>query len=313
MTTTLTELPDVALLLARGPQAVDLLQAQFTQELRDWPDGSARMAAMCTPQGRVLSDFLLWRESDGSIAMLLQRELQQTVAKRLRMFILRLRCTVEEPAAPRRVHGLLEPAGSPALLPELATEPWQVLTRPGLTCLRLPDAAGLRRTLLVESGERADSAAPWPAALAGSPAGRVQDWLLAGVRSGIAHVGSATSERFVPQMLNYDLLGLVDFQKGCYPGQEVVARTQYRGHVKRRLFRVLGAVPMAAGDEIYASADASQPCGMVVNSAPAGDGGWEALAELRMQALEQGELRLRGADGAPLRVGTLPYALPAEA
>ncbi len=308
MTATLTELPDVALLLARGPQAVDLLQAQFTQELRDWPDGSARMAAMCTPQGRVLSDFLLWREGDGTIAMLLQRELQQPIAKRLRMFILRLRCTVEEPAAPRRVRGLLEPAGSPALLPELAAGPWQVLARPGLTCLRLPDAAGLRRTLLVES---ADSAAPLPAALAGCPAGRVQDWLLAGVRSGIAHVGSATSERFVPQMLNYDLLGLVDFKKGCYPGQEVVARTQYRGQVKRRLFRVLGAVPMAAGDEIYASADASQPCGMVVNAAPAEDGGWEALAELRLQA--QGELRLRGADGEPLRLGTLPYALPAEA
>ena len=313
MTATLTELPDVALLLARGPQAVDLLQAQFTQELRDWPDGSARMAAMCTPQGRVLSDFLLWRESDGSIAMLLQRELQQPIARRLRMFILRLRCTVEEPATPRRVFGLLEPAGSPPRLPELAAEPWQVLARPGLTWLRLPDAAGMRRTLLVESAGSAESTGPLPAALAGWPAGRVQDWLLAGVRSGIAHVGSATSERFVPQMLNYDLLGLVDFKKGCYPGQEVVARTQYRGQVKRRLFRVLGAVPMAAGDEIYANADAGQPCGMVVNAAPAEDGGWEALAELRMQALEQGELRLRGADGAPLRVATLPYALPTEA
>ncbi len=308
---TLTELPAAGVLLAQGPQAVDLLHAQLTQDLRDWPEGSARMAAMCTPQGRMLADFLLWRESDGAIALLLDAALLEATLKRLRMFILRLKCSLEDASAQRRVFGLLEPLEAVAGSLPASLGVWQLRHDAGVTGIRLPDAPGLRRTLLVAHGE------PGLAALrarhAGLAAGSEQDWQLAEIRAGIGHVGAATTQRFVPQMLNYEALGAIDFHKGCYPGQEVVARTQYRGAVKRRTFPVRGAQPMAAGDEVFSTDDPAQPCGMIVGAAPAGDGRWEALAELKLSALEHGELRLRGADGAPLQAGELPYALPAEA
>ena len=308
---TLTELSAAGVLLAQGPQAVDLLHAQLTQDLRDWPDGSARMAAMCTPQGRMLADFLLWREPDGSIALLLDAALLEPTLKRLRMFILRLKCSLQDASAQRRVFGLLEPSEAAVGSPRASLGVWQLRHDADVTEIRLPDAPGLRRMLLVAHGEA--GLAELRSRAAGLAAGSDEDWQLAEIRAGIGHVGAATTQRFVPQMLNYEALGAIDFHKGCYPGQEVVARTQYRGAVKRRTFPVRSEQPMAAGDEVFSTDDPEQPCGMIVGAAPAGGGRWEALAELKLSALEHGELRLRGADGAPLQRGELPYALPVEA
>ena len=303
MRATLVELPGAGVMLARGPQAVDLLHAQLTQELRDWPEATARMAALCTPQGRMLADLLLWREPDGAIAMLLDAELLEPTLKRLRMFILRLQCSLEDARASHRVFGLLEPMAEG----DNARDTWQVRHDGGLTRLRLPDAPGMRRTLL---GARDDQGmASLPALERGSEA----DWKLAEIRAGIGHVGSATVQQFVPQMLNYEVLGAVDFHKGCYPGQEVVARTQYRGSVKRRTFRLLAAAPMQPGAEIFSSEDPGQPCGVVVACAPAESPAWEALAELKLAATHAGTLHLGAADGPRLELGSLPYALPAEA
>ena len=308
---TLIELPAAGVLLAQGPQAVDLLHAQLTQDLRNWPDGSARMAAMCTPQGRMLADFLLWREADGSIALLLDATVLEATLKRLRMFILRLQCSLRDASAQRRVFGLLEPSEAAIDSPRASLAMWQLRHDAGVTEIRLPDAPGLRRVLLVAHGEA--GLAELRSRHAGLAAAGEWDWKLAEIRAGIGHVGAATTQRFVPQMLNYEALGAIDFHKGCYPGQEVVARTQYRGAVKRRTFPVRSEQPMAAGDEVFSTDDPEQPCGMIVGAAPAGGGRWEALAELKLSALEHGELRLRGADGAPLQRGELPYALPVEA
>ncbi len=303
---TLTELPDLGLLLARGPQAVDLLHAQLTQNLRDWPAETARPAALCTPQGRVLSDFLLWREDEQGIALLLRNELLAPMLQRLRMYILRLRCTVEDGSAQHRVHGLLEDAQAASAAP-VALQVWQVRQAHDCCWIRLPDAPGLRRILVVCHGA-GDVGALLPGVARGEP----QGWELAAIRAGVAPIGSATSGKLVPQMLNYEAIGAVDFHKGCYPGQEVIARTQFRGTIKRRLFRIVGELPMAAGDEVFGSSDPAQPCGMVVHAAQAAPEQWEALAELKLDALQQGTLHLRAADGAQLLPATLPYALPPQ-
>jgi folate-binding protein YgfZ len=306
MPSSLIELPGAGLMLAHGPQAVDLLHAQLTQELRDWPAATARMAALCTPQGRMLADFLLWREADGGVAMLLDAELLEPTLKRLRMFILRLKCTLDDARGQRRVYGLLEDAEAVCLLPGGELPVWGTRTDGEVTAIRLPDAPGQRRTLLV-AAQALDAWEP----VAGLARATQDAWRLAELRAGIGHIGPATVQQFVPQMLNYELLGAVDFHKGCYPGQEIVARTQYRGSIKRRTFAVRGDQAMRAGDEVFSAADPGQPCGLVVGAAPSPEGGWEGLAELKLEAAAQAALHLGAATGPQLRLGSLPYELPA--
>ena len=314
MPVTLTPLSHLSVLLAHGPQAADLLQAQFTQEVRHWPADTARMAAFCTPQGRMLADFLLWKTSAGDIAMALDSSLADATLRRLRMFILRLHCKVDDASAEQTLYGVLQsPDEDDVLGPDAwscPAEPWSVQRREGIVLIRLPDAPGTRRLLLVSEspfglrdieGLRTQIAE-----------GTKEEWMLAEVRAGIGHVTEATTQQFVPQMLNYEALGAVDFKKGCYPGQEIVARTQYRGTIKRRTYRLVGPGPLAAGDEIFQSDDPTQPCGMVVAAAPT-TRDWEALAELKIAATATpGTLHARSIDGPALSLATLPYALPPQ-
>jgi tRNA-modifying protein YgfZ len=136
-----------------------------------------------------------------------------------------------------------------------------------------------------------------------------QAWRWLEVRSGLARVVAVTSEQFVPQMLNLELLGGVDFQKGCYPGQEVVARSQYRGTLKRRTYLMNSAGALSDGQEVFHSADPGQPAGVVVLAASLPGGPHAALVELKMAALEGGELR---AGGVLLSPAALPYSLAAK-
>jgi hypothetical protein len=113
-------------------------------------------------------------------------------------------------------------------------------------------------------------------------------------------------------MINFELLGGVNFKKGCYPGQEIVARSQYLGKLKRRT--VLASVDealAAPGDEVFAVADPEQPCGMVVNAAANGAGGLDMLVEMKLAAIDSGQVRLGSASGAALRCLPMPYALDA--
>jgi hypothetical protein len=123
---------------------------------------------------------------------------------------------------------------------------------------------------------------------------------------------AATSERFVPQMINFELVGGVNFQKGCYPGQEVVARSQYRGTLKRRGFVVSGSAPMTPGQDIFHSADREQPAGVVALAGTLDGGCHQGLVELKLQSVGDGTLHLGDPDGPLLHLGTLPYALPQD-
>jgi folate-binding protein YgfZ len=137
-------------------------------------------------------------------------------------------------------------------------------------------------------------------------------WQWSEVQSGIAMVSAPIVEAFVPQMLNYESVGGVNFKKGCYPGQEVVARSQFRGTLKRRTFLVHGDTEMAAGQEVFHSSDTEQACGTVAQAAGAPAGGFDALVSMLTSAAESGELRLASAQGPLLTLGHLPYALLAD-
>ena len=222
--------------------------------------------------------------------------------KRLAMFVLRAKCRLSDASEEIALSGVAGPAATAML--DGATI-WQRRQHAGASAIRLPDVAGLQRVLL---------AAPVAAEIdvGAAPAMTVDTWRWLEVQSGIVTIEAATVDRFVPQMVNFELVGGVDFQKGCYPGQEVVARSQYRGTTKRRtLLFDCDSVP-AAGDDVFAAGDSKEPAGTVANAAPHPEHrGGSALVEVRLAALGS-DLRLGGADGPQLRQRPLPYPVPLD-
>ena len=142
-------------------------------------------------------------------------------------------------------------------------------------------------------------------------------WTLGDIQAGVPQITPATQEKFVPQMINFELIGGVNFKKGCYPGQEIVARSQYLGKPKRRM--VLATVEgdpslLQAGLEIFSSDDPEQPCGMIVNAARTADGSVSCLVEIKLAAQDSGAIHAGSANGPLLHFHSLPYSLaePAE-
>ena len=169
-----------------------------------------------------------------------------------------------------------------------------------MTAIRLPDAAGVPRALLVCDAATASVALP-------AVDLSVDAWHWLDVQSGIVTIEAGTVDRFVPQMVNFELVGGVDFQKGCYPGQEVVARSQYRGTTKRRTLLFDIDVPASIGQDVYSTATPGEAAGVVASAAsrPNAQGG-SALVEIRLAALD-GELHLGALDGPVLRRVDMPY------
>jgi folate-binding protein YgfZ len=279
-------LVDWGVIRAGGAEAAKFLHGQLTQDIEHLSEGEARLAGYCSAKGRLLATFVVWRESAGDILLACSADVLPAVLKRLQMFVLRARCKLSDASAELPVWGLAGPAAESAGL------------------IRLPaavvDAATVPRALHV--GGDVPSAAPLD----------IDAWRWLEVHSGVARIVAATSEQFVPQMVNLELVGGVNFQKGCYPGQEIVARSQYRGTLKRRGQVMHGTEPLQPGTEIFHSADADQPAGMVVLA-----GQWQgqhaALVEVKIAALHTGTLHAGSASGPLLVPQALPYALPAEA
>jgi tRNA-modifying protein YgfZ len=178
----------------------------------------------------------------------------------------------------------------------------------GGTAIRLADAAGATRLLWAAP---VDATPPW------APTSRADVWNWLEVQSGVPRIVASTVEAFVPQMINLELVGGVNFQKGCYPGQEIVARSQYRGTLKRRMVLAEGASAAAAGAEVFAAADPGQPAGQVVLSAslphPEGGARHAVLIEVKRALAEAGELHLGAADGPVVHLRDLPYEIPVDA
>ncbi len=142
-----------------------------------------------------------------------------------------------------------------------------------------------------------------------SGGGACWDWLK--IRAGIPAITLSTQEQFIPQMVNLEAIGGVSFHKGCYPGQEIVARTQYLGKIKRRMYlaNIRSVRPVAAGDELFSADMAEQSSGMVVNAAPAPDGGFDVLAVIQTSSVGAGEIYWKTLDGPALKIMPLPYSV----
>ncbi|WP_119153999.1 YgfZ/GcvT domain-containing protein [Caldimonas tepidiphila] len=299
-------LTHLGVIAADGEDAAKFLHGQLTNDFLKLPPGEARLAGFCTAKGRLMASFIGWKPAADRVLLVCSADLLPPTLKRLSMFVLRAKARLSDASAALRLVGLAGPAAQTWLGADAPAAPWQVRERDGASVLRLPGAAGVARYLWCAPAQQ-------PSPEVELPALPLPAWQWLEVRSGVPTVVAATVEQFVPQMVNLEVVGGVNFQKGCYPGQEVVARSQYRGTLKRRGFIVHGDVPLAPGQEIFHSADPGQPGGLVANAAPAPDGGWSAFAELKIAATEGGTLHAGAADGPLLRLEPLPYELPAQA
>ncbi|MGD1324118.1 YgfZ/GcvT domain-containing protein [Pandoraea pnomenusa] len=311
---------DTGLIAVNGADAAAFLHGQLTNDVERLAPAQARLAGYCSAKGRLLATFLMWRDAsaDATIYLACGADVQAGVQKRLSMFVLRAKAKLTDGTA---THVLLQvggPAAEAVLAGTFASLPDSALAAAHGTLgdaptslVRLPDA-GTARALprFLWSVPVAQAGAAWAsltqAAGVVTVAPDIAAWL--DVHSGVARVTSATQEQFVPQMINWEVVGGVNFRKGCYPGQEVVARSQYRGTIKRRLHLAhIDGAPPQPGQALVETSDPDQPCGMIVQAAVAPSGGYDALVELKLAAREANDVRLGAADGPVLAFAELPY------
>lgn len=285
---------------AEGPDAASFLHGQLTQDFSLLGNADARLAALCTAKGRVIASFIGIKPQPELILLVCSRDILAATLKRLSMYVLRAKVKLTDASEQYAVYGLAGTALPANGLDASALPGKRAAVGDDVSVVSLYPADGVPRALWI-----APAGLPAPV----GPALDLQLWQWSEVRSGIVTLTTPVIDAFVPQMINYESVGGVNFKKGCYPGQEVVARSQFRGTLKRRTYLVQADAPLAAGQEVFAANDAEQPVGTVAQAASAPGGGWAALISMQISALEAGGLRAGTADGPVLQVEPLPYAL----
>ncbi len=302
--TVVADLSHFGLIAFSGDEAQTFLHGQITNDLRNLNEQGAVFAGYLSAKGRMLANFLVMKRGDDVLVML-PAALRESIQKRLSMFILRSKVKARD-AGPEWVRlGINGPLATAALSDALGfalpVERMGMAHGEQVFVLRLDDQ---RFDVFVETDA---AAALWQKLTArcrpvGAP---VWDWLL--VQAGVPMVQPQTQDHFVPQMANMEILGAVSFNKGCYPGQEIVARSQYLGKVKRRLFLAHVAAEAQPGDELYSADLPDQVAGQIANAAAAPGGGCDVLAVVHSSSVEAGDVRLKARDGARLEFRPLPY------
>jgi folate-binding protein YgfZ len=306
----LSDLSHLGLVRASGADLRDFLQGQLTSDVKAVTPTQAQMSSYCSPKGRMLGSFLVFQRGD-DLYLQLPGERLEALLKRLRMFVLRAQVTLDDVSDSLARFGV-SGACAEQLLPFAPATANASETRGELTIIRLP---GDRPRFEVVGSETAVMTT-WSALAASAQQADKGFWRLMDIRAGLPSVYEQTAEAFVPQMANLQLVGGVSFTKGCYTGQEVVARMQYLGKLKRRMYRahVDTTEAPAPGTEIVSpSSESGQGAGRVVDAAASPDGGFEVLVVLQISCAEAADARLDAADGTPLTLLDLPYAFEAEA
>ena len=296
-------LSQFGLLTVSGVDARGFLHAQLSNDIEHMDAGTARRAGYCSAKGRMLASFLVVPRPDGFLLQV-SHDIAAAIAKRLTMYVLRSKVKVADAGDAwaqfgvwgRDAAALLRSSGL-----EAPAEPMGVTGTQDRSVVALGDG----RFLIFGPPDTATLLAASFAQVA--PEG----WTLEDVRAGLPQITLATQDQFVPQMANFELVGGVDFKKGCYPGQEIVARSQYLGKLKRRMYRGSIDAPVsepAAGQDLFGGEP--QAIGTIVSAAPRPEGGYEFLAVMQSSAAEHGDpIRLGAPDGPIARMASLPYAI----
>ncbi len=305
------DLSHFGLMLATGEEAAAFLHGQFCNDVLALGDSASQWNGWCSPKGRLLVSLLAWSGKQG-IYLLLPRSLQPAIQKRLQMFVLRAKVKLSDESDNWVRFGVAGSAAESLLHATVGAVPVEVMSTVHTEMGRIIKLSATR-FIVVASPEKAIavwnqlSNAPTHAIKASAS---VWDWL--SIQQGIITVLPETQDAFVPQMANFELIGGVSFKKGCYPGQEIVARTQYRGILKRRmvLAHVAGATSPVPGEKLYSDGFGDQAAGEVANVAPASDGGFDMLVVAQIAAINDNNLKYAALDGLAVTIKPLPYALP---
>jgi len=301
------ELPHPGLIRFSGEEAQSFLHNQLTCDVAALAPGSSTYGAYCTAQGRALASFLLWRSEQGFF-MQLPSSLREPVQNRLSKFILRSKVKVEDVSSDRALIGI---SGKDAaalvqqVLGAVPKSPHAVVHADGMTVLRLP----VDRYQIAVSMEHAPRLAE---ALGAAGKAGPEHWEWLAIHAGIPVILPETQEQFVPQMVNLDLIGGVSFQKGCYPGQEIVARMHYRGTLKQRMYLANIAVHQhpQPGDKLFSPGFGEQASGAIVNAAHSPESGHDVLAVVQIASAGRGDIHWKTPDGPVLKLLPLPYEVP---
>ena len=297
-------LPDWGVIQAQGDDAANFLHNQLSNDVLLLPVGQSRLAAFCSAKGRMQASFILVKTAPDTVLLVLSLDLLAQTLKRLSMFVLRAKVKMSDATSQWQLRGFV---GDSARALVGSSVPWQATVQDGA------HAVALYPAVLGESQiPRALWIAPAGQALPAGANVPTDVWQWAEVMSGVTLVSQPVFEAFVPQMLNYESVGGVNFKKGCYPGQEVVARSQFRGTLKRRTALVHSPVALAVGQDIFTPTDPEQPCATVVLCAARPDGqGFDALVSGTTESLQTG-WRVGGSEGDILALLPLPYPLLAD-
>lgn len=294
-------LAELGLIRASGDDAASFLHNLVTNDITHLPTDGVRHAGLCTPKGRMIASLTIWREENDYL-LLLSADILPGILKKLSMYVLRSKVKLADITAERRLIGVAGP-NAEELIGTLG-----VMTA-------LPFAGGMairldpRRFVLALPADNATAVEPRLAAA--GRAGTLDDWHLDEIAAGMPRIVAATQEAFTPQMVNYETtaVGGVSFQKGCYPGQEIVARTQYLGKVKRRMYRAKLDTAFPPGTAVFTPEAGEQHCGAVVLTAPSPDGGFESLLVVQSSGAEANAVHVGKPDGPHAQILPLPYVI----
>ncbi len=302
--TVICDLSHLGLLQVQGVDTLTFLQGQVTNDVKLLDGHRAHYTGYCNQKGRLLALFLAFSHHD-HVHLQMPVALVESVAKRLKMYVMRSRVEIADVSDAIIKIGL-NGDNAPELLASVFSEVPQLVydlaTLENGALLRLPGKYPRFEIFTDFSNAKII----WNTLSQHAKAVDADYWEWLEIQAGIPEVFIKTQEEFMPQMLNLDLLDAINFKKGCYTGQEIVARTHYLGTVKRRthLAHINSSTQPHAGDNVVNSQN--EIVGKVVRSAPAPDGGYDLLAEIRLESVENGQLFL---DGSQLNIQPLPYKI----
>ena len=300
-------LPQIGVVRFAGPDAASFLQGQVSNDTRHLAEGAPLLAAYSSAQGRVIAVVHLLPHSSGILA-LLPREVVAATQERLRKFVLRAKVKIEDLSDQFVVAGMDASALSAAGIGVPGSSGYLESNGVAVACVRRYAASASERYWLVgDAASVADAAPIGPigstASAAAASTAIERNWRLADIREGLPQIYAATSELFVAQMLNLDLIGGISFEKGCYTGQEIIARTQNLGRIKRRLSRLrLPSGPWSIGGQLRLGDGRT---GRLTEVAPVGTG-FEALAVLSLEA-GPGDPEIASGEAVSAEELSLPY------
>lgn len=292
-------LSHLALWHITGADTLDFMQSQLTSSVNDLTENQAVLAGFCQAKGRLQATMLVWRDPQqpAHLYVMIDRSIEEQVRKRLSMFVLRAKVNITP--IHTKVYGALLPDSPGFQLPQAH---YAVRHEQALTWIAAPNASEQSARAWVIDWDNQIQAAEL------SPA----HWAAADIYAGLPWVQAPIYETFLPQDINLDIIGGVNFKKGCFPGQEVVARLHYRTTAKRRA--ALGTLAVdaqsdiRAGMDIFACDDLERPCGRIINAAydPQAQC-WALLMEVHIEQIQTQSICLASAPQTAITVQTLPY------